>query len=81
MRFKHTSLSTPSRCIAKHIRAYFQTEELQPPNTICAPDILSFEKWNMTELVSMDADEIELEVAMRKLMVMTISGLNFDARL
>jgi hypothetical protein len=61
------------------IRTYFQTGELPPPNTVCAPDLVPFEKWNFTALASMSAEEIEVEMAMRKLMMAPVFGSKFHA--
>lgn len=39
---KHTTGSSPSLCIAKEIRKYFQTGELPAPGTVCSTDFKPF---------------------------------------
>ena len=34
----HCTLSSPSLCMARHIRRYFQTGQLPAPGTICLPN-------------------------------------------
>ncbi|KFY96087.1 hypothetical protein V498_02908 [Pseudogymnoascus sp. VKM F-4517 (FW-2822)] len=41
--FGHTTLSTPSTCIAGHIREYFQTGVVPVNGTVCKPDIVPFQ--------------------------------------
>ncbi|KAL8949750.1 MAG: hypothetical protein Q9222_004166 [Ikaeria aurantiellina] len=38
----HSSLSTPSLCMAHHIRSYFATGALPPPDTVCEANEKSF---------------------------------------
>jgi hypothetical protein len=65
---QHTSLAAPCRCTAKHIRAYFQEGILPSGGTICEPDLIPFEKYNMTNFgVDLSEDE-ELDFALLKLM-------------
>ncbi|KAH8732789.1 TAP-like protein-domain-containing protein [Phaeosphaeriaceae sp. PMI808] len=33
----HCSLSTPNLCVLTHVKTYFQTGALPPPNTLCVP--------------------------------------------
>lgn len=40
---QHTTLSTPSTCIANHIREYFQTGAVPVKGTVCKPDIVPFQ--------------------------------------
>ncbi|OBT56517.1 hypothetical protein VE04_04263 [Pseudogymnoascus sp. 24MN13] len=42
--FGHTTLSTPSTCIANHIREYFQTGVVPVNGTICKPDTFPFQR-------------------------------------
>lgn len=41
--YGHTSLSAPSTCTAKAIRAYFQEGIVPAPDTTCAPNVLPFD--------------------------------------
>ncbi|KFY37283.1 hypothetical protein V494_04825 [Pseudogymnoascus sp. VKM F-4513 (FW-928)] len=41
--FGHTTLSTPSTCIANHIREYFQTGAVPVKGTVCKPDTIPFQ--------------------------------------
>ncbi|KFY31230.1 hypothetical protein V493_01285 [Pseudogymnoascus sp. VKM F-4281 (FW-2241)] len=41
--FGHTTLSTPSTCIASRIREYFQTGAVPVKGTVCKPDIVPFQ--------------------------------------
>ncbi|KFZ02270.1 hypothetical protein V500_00266 [Pseudogymnoascus sp. VKM F-4518 (FW-2643)] len=41
--FGHTTLSTPSTCIANHIREYFQTGAVPVKGTVCKPDTVPFQ--------------------------------------
>jgi len=34
----HCTYAAPSLCTAKHVRTYFHTGELPPPNTVCLPE-------------------------------------------
>jgi len=38
----HCTLSAPSLCTAKHVRAYFQSGALPPKGTVCEVDELPF---------------------------------------
>ncbi|KAG9696321.1 hypothetical protein KCU95_g3505, partial [Aureobasidium melanogenum] len=38
----HCSLAAYSECTTQHVRRYFQTGELPPPNTTCQPDEIPF---------------------------------------
>lgn len=59
---QHCSISSPSLCTAKNIRAYFQTGELPVVGTVCEPEQRPFE--NMTA----DATNVELSMADAKLL-------------
>ncbi|KAK0100486.1 hypothetical protein ONS95_008435 [Cadophora gregata] len=45
--YGHTTLSCPSRCTARTIRAYFQNGTLPPNGTICPADMVPFEPWEL----------------------------------
>ena len=77
LELSHTSLSSPSRCTVSAINAYFQSGELPAPGTKCPPDLVPFEKWNFTSLVSMNAEQIEFEVSMRELMLAPVPGMKW----
>lgn len=64
--YGHTSLSTPSHCAASYIRNYFQDGALPKEGTVCDPDLVPFEKWNIT--TSNVSDE-GLGEALRELMI------------
>lgn len=38
----HCTLSAPSLCTAKYVRAYFQKGSLPPVGTVCKPNVLPF---------------------------------------
>jgi hypothetical protein len=66
------SMSTPSKCTAKAIRAYFQNGTLPAPDTLCDPDFVPFDQWNSTTISASKEylnDDQELEAALLKLMV------------
>jgi hypothetical protein len=46
--YGHTSLSMPSRCTAKTIRAYFQEGRMPEKGTVCEGDLVPFQPWNGT---------------------------------
>ncbi|KAG0652086.1 hydrolase [Hyphodiscus hymeniophilus] len=69
--YGHTSLSTPSQCTAKHIQRYFQHGVLPQEDTVCDPDLVPFERWNM----SASWIEDELGVALRELMLAPVVGM------
>ncbi|KUJ13110.1 alpha/beta-hydrolase [Mollisia scopiformis] len=77
--YGHTTLSMPSRCSALNIRKYFQTGELPTPGTICAPDYLPFERWDVTSSLSGTTDEerelITLDQSLLKLMEAPVLAL------
>ncbi|KAE8441236.1 hypothetical protein EG329_005600 [Mollisiaceae sp. DMI_Dod_QoI] len=73
----HTSLSMPSRCTALNIRKYFQTGELPAPNTVCPPDYLPFERWNVTRSTTVMIENQEmtnLDEALMELMKAPVVG-------
>ncbi|KAH8587687.1 TAP-like protein-domain-containing protein [Bisporella sp. PMI_857] len=68
--YGHTSLTMPSRCAAKAINAYFQDGKLPPPDTVCDPDMMPFDKFNITALRPGSSDAIEeLDSALLNLML------------
>jgi hypothetical protein len=77
--YGHTSLSTPSRCIAKHIQIYFQSGTLPPPNTVCEPDLVPFESWDLNstavDMIEEGKGERELDRAMVELMRAPVFGV------
>ncbi|CZR68039.1 uncharacterized protein PAC_17938 [Phialocephala subalpina] len=77
--YGHTSLAMPSKCTALNIRKYFQTGELPEPGTVCQPDYLLFERWNVTSWDDAKAEEelenIILDEALWKLMKAPIVGI------
>lgn len=73
--YGHTSINTPSKCTAKTIRAYFQNGTLPASGAICDPDLVPFEKWNLTSSpeiqldINNESDDSELDAALLNLMV------------
>lgn len=70
--YGHTSLSTPSQCTAKHIQRYFQDGTLPKEGTVCDPDLVPFERWNVN---ASGAGDDELGDALWKLMEAPILGM------
>ncbi|OBZ70732.1 hypothetical protein A0H81_09435 [Grifola frondosa] len=66
--FGHCSLSAPSLCTAKHVRAYFENGTLPKEGTVCEVDELPFVGAVGAEKVSaMSAEDMELLDALRGL--------------
>ncbi|TVY41362.1 Tripeptidyl aminopeptidase [Lachnellula subtilissima] len=72
--YGHTSLSAPSKCTAKIIRAYFQNGTLPAPDTVCEPDLTPFEPYNATSSIAESCDDHELNVALFELMKAPVVG-------
>lgn len=76
---QHTSLSMPSRCTALNIREYFQTGKLPASGTVCAPDYVPFERWNVTSsaiaTTAGEQDIMDLDHALLQLMKAPTVGL------
>jgi hypothetical protein len=51
--YGHTSLSMPSRCTAKTIRAYFQEGRMPEKGTVCESDLVPFQPRNNTAWADM----------------------------
>ncbi|KAG9239741.1 TAP-like protein-domain-containing protein, partial [Amylocarpus encephaloides] len=74
--YGHTSLSAPSRCTARAIRAYFQSRKLPDEETVCEADLSPFDPWDIQKLgMNSDSSEDgELDEALLKLMSAPIVG-------
>ena len=70
--YGHTSLSTPSKCTGMHIRKYFQDGTLPDEGTVCDPDLVPFEKWNIS---TSDEQNGDLEEALGELMLAPVVGM------
>lgn len=70
--YGHTTLSTPSRCTAGHIRRYFQDGILPDVDRVCDPDLVPFERWDVR---TSGAGDEELGMALRELMLAPVVGM------
>ena len=71
--YGHTSLSTPSRCTAGYIRRYFQDGTLPEGRTVCDPDLVPFERWNIS---TKDVNDEGLTEALRELMIAPVPSMD-----
>lgn len=62
--YGHTSLSAPSVCTAKQVRAYFQNATVPAPDTICQPDTAPF---GLQPTIIYGGEDIEIAFATREL--------------
>jgi len=65
---QHTSLSAPSRCVAKYIQTYFQDGFLPPKNTICETDVQPFESKEVEDVGGFKTAETDLDAALWEMM-------------
>lgn len=68
----------PSKCTALNIQKRFQTDELPATGTVCPPDYLLFERWNVTSWDNAKTEELEsiaLDEVLWKLMNSLVAGL------
>jgi hypothetical protein len=56
------------------VRAYFQTGTLPAPGTVCEPDLVPFEPYNITSLTNESCDDHQLNVALLELMKAPVLG-------
>jgi pimeloyl-ACP methyl ester carboxylesterase len=57
--YGHTSLSMPSRCTAKTIRAYFQEGTMPQVGAVCDGDLVPFQPWNSTSRTERHGGNVE----------------------
>ncbi|KAL2075023.1 hypothetical protein VTL71DRAFT_8803 [Oculimacula yallundae] len=84
--YGHTSLSCPSRCTARTIRAYFQNGTVPPNGTICSADLVPFDSWEMnpssalstdwtSESLTIGDESAQLDFALRELIRAPMIGV------
>ncbi|KAF8851821.1 hypothetical protein BDZ45DRAFT_750218 [Acephala macrosclerotiorum] len=77
--YGHAILAMPSKCTALNIQKRFQTDELPATGTVCPPDYLLFERWNVTSWDNAKTEELEsiaLDEVLWKLMNSLVAGLD-----
>ena len=72
--YGHTSLSMPSRCTAKMIRAYLQEGRMPENGTVCEGDLVPFQPWNSTVWAVMGSEDAELDEALKGLAKFPLFG-------
>jgi hypothetical protein len=72
--YGHTSLSMPSRCTAKTIRAYFQDFRMPEKGTVCEGDLVPFQPWNSSAWADMGSEDAELDEALKGLAKFPLFG-------
>lgn len=71
---QHTSLTAPSKCVAKSIQTYFQHGTLPPRNTFCEADIQPFGSKEVEEMGGLTTTEADLDVALWEMMKAPVIG-------
>ena len=70
--YGHTTLSTPSRCMARQIGKYFQEGVMPDEGTVCDPDLVPFERWH----IDVSGAEDEADIALREVMLAPVVGVH-----
>jgi hypothetical protein len=73
---QHTSLSAPSLCTAKHVRAYFQDGTVPTNGTVCEADIAPFQATSRI-FENIESEDQELRAALLKLALSKVAVPNF----